>query len=230
MKFLDFLNLFMGKSTLLLLAIFCLLITGCKDNPTRAIFSAKYDQALYNPFHTSILGNAQGKVTLVEFFDYNCPDCRKVAPIIEQLVTTNPNLRVIFKPMNIFKLASSENAALAAMAANKQHKYLCMHNKLITYRQHVIPESYINTAANDCQLKLAALRKTMQSPALIQQLKVNHELADKLDIIGTPTFFIGDSRLAEYQSHKLKQYVVIGAANKDYLQSVISKVSRAENE
>jgi protein-disulfide isomerase len=69
-----------------------------------------------------IAGNPKGKVTLVEFFDYQCGHCIDMAPVIGEIIKANPNVRVIFKEFPI-RGPVSDYAARAALAANKQGKY-----------------------------------------------------------------------------------------------------------
>nr|WP_082708988.1 DsbA family protein [Marinobacterium profundum] len=76
-------------------------------------------------------GNPEGDVTLVEFFDYNCPYCKKVAPVMAALAEADSKLRFVYKEFPILGPAS-DFAARAALAAREQGKYLELHHALMT--------------------------------------------------------------------------------------------------
>jgi protein-disulfide isomerase len=81
-------------------------------------------------------GNANGNVTLVEFFDYNCPYCKMMAPTIIQAEAADPQLRIVYKEFPILGPGSGV-AAKAALAANKQGRYEAFHRALYQVRGHV---------------------------------------------------------------------------------------------
>jgi protein-disulfide isomerase len=87
------------------------------------------DEILNDPA-APVGGNPAGDVTLVEFFDYNCPYCRRVAPTVVELEEADPGLRVVYKEFPILG-PGSEFAARAALAARKQGKYVPFHNALM---------------------------------------------------------------------------------------------------
>ena len=76
-------------------------------------------QALFADQTSPVEGNAQGKVTIVEFFDYRCVHCRRVASTLEQLVTSNASVRVVYKNFPVLG-EPSVLAARAAVAAQQQ--------------------------------------------------------------------------------------------------------------
>ena len=78
----------------------------------------------------AVAGNPKGNVTLVEFFDYQCIHCKKMAPVISELIKKDSNLRVIYKEFPIFG-KGSEVASQVALAAAMQGKYQQMHDALL---------------------------------------------------------------------------------------------------
>lgn len=91
----------------------------------KGVLAAKADEVFRDPA-SPVGGNAQGNVTMTEFFDYNCPYCRQVAPIMAQASADDPQLRIVYKEFPILG-PDSVFAAKAALAADKQGKYAAFH-------------------------------------------------------------------------------------------------------
>ncbi|MBZ9963111.1 DsbA family protein [Mesorhizobium sp. BR1-1-2] len=134
-------------------------------------------------------GNAQGNVTLVEFFDYNCPYCRVMAPIMEQAVLDDPQLRIVYKEFPILG-PDSVFAAKAALAADKQGKYGAFHKALYGAKTRVT-EAVVLRIAAEAGLDVERLKADMQRPDIKASIDRNTELAQTLRITGTPSFIAG---------------------------------------
>src|SRR5262249_35983485 len=91
----------------------------------RAALKSQADQVFRDPADP-VSGNPSGDVTLVEFFDYNCPYCKQMAPIMAQPEESDPRLRIVYKEYPILG-PGSILAAKAALAADKQGKYVAFH-------------------------------------------------------------------------------------------------------
>ncbi|HEX5930903.1 MAG TPA: DsbA family protein [Methyloceanibacter sp.] len=135
-------------------------------------------------------GNANGDVTVVEFFDYNCGYCRRALPDVVKLIDTDDKVRVVFKELPIFG-EESEWAAKAALAAGKQGKYFEMHQKLYAAPGKSDKEKALRVAA-EIGLDVPQLEKDMEDPSIKQALEETKELATKLGLQGTPLYLIGD--------------------------------------
>src|SRR6516165_11096043 len=94
-----------------------------------------------------VSGNPKGEVTLVEFFDYNCPYCRVMVPLLTQAEAADPWLRIVYKEFPILG-PGSEFAAKAALAANKQGKYVTFHRALYQLGGPVDEAKVLEVAAN----------------------------------------------------------------------------------
>jgi protein-disulfide isomerase len=138
-----------------------------------------------------VIGNPEGDVTLVEFFDYRCPYCRQMTDTLAQLIDEDPKLRVVMKE---FPILSRESvlAARAAMAAQRQGKYEAFHFALME-NGGGFSEDEILAVADSVGLDTERLSGEMQDPAIEAVLRNNHALAEKLGITGTPAFVIGDT-------------------------------------
>jgi protein-disulfide isomerase len=135
-------------------------------------------------------GNLNGDATLAEFFDYNCPYCKQMASVMTQAESADPKLRIVYKEFPILG-PDSLFAAKAALAANKQGKYVAFHRALYQARGHV-DESKVLETAKAVGLDVARLKVDMQAPEISARLDKNIDLARALGINGTPGFAIGD--------------------------------------
>lgn len=151
-----------------------------------------------------LLGNPKGDITLTEFFDYNCPHCRKMVPIMQQLIASDPKLRVVFREWPVFG-EGSVFAARAALASLPQGKYWAMHSGLMTMRGRAEKASVLRVA-RAVGLDIAKLEQDMQGEAVNAHIDRSMELADHMGLIGTPTLIAGDeavfgqNSLAELQA------------------------------
>ena len=100
-------------------------------NELQTMIAQRHDE-IFNDPASPIAGSPDGDVSLVEFFDYNCPYCRKAAPYIEQAMEDDKRLKIVYKEWPILG-PGSEFAAKAALASRKQEKYRAFHKALMSY-------------------------------------------------------------------------------------------------
>jgi protein-disulfide isomerase len=141
------------------------------------------------PFPGAVLGNPQGKVTLVEFSDYACTYCRQSVADVKQLNAANPDLRVVVREYPILRPESAD-AARMALAAAQQGKYSAYHDAM--YRLGPPSKQTIEQAATESGVDLAAANKAIASGVFDSFLRSNIALADRIGINGTPGWVIGD--------------------------------------
>ena len=144
---------------------------------------------LFRDVDSPVGGNSDGDVTLVEFFDYNCPYCRQMAPMMTQAESADSRLRVVYKEFPILG-PNSKFAAKAALAAHKQGKYLAFHKALFQVRGTVDPSKVTEVAAT-VRLDVDRLKADMEDPAIAALIEKNLTLAQALRIDGTPGFVAG---------------------------------------
>lgn len=137
-----------------------------------------------------VAGNPKGDVTMVEFFDYNCGWCKKGFPEVMSLIDKDPNLRFVLKEFPIFG-GDSDYAAMAAIAAKKQNKYWELHKAMFMHEGKVTKE-VVDELATKHGIDLAKLKEDMKDPSVTEELAANHQLAQALNINGTPGFVIDD--------------------------------------
>ncbi len=143
-----------------------------------------------------VWGNPKGDVTVVEFFDYRCPYCKRSLSQLRQLVSTDRNLRVVFKEYPILG-PESVFASRVAIASSAQGKYLEMHNALMSHRGQ-FDEKSVMALARELGLDTDRLRADMDKPRVKATIAETRLLADRLAIAGTPAFVIGDELVPGY--------------------------------
>jgi protein-disulfide isomerase len=139
------------------------------------------------------LGNLQGDVTMVEFFDYNCGYCKRALTDMMELMKADPKLKVVLKEFPVLGPASVEAAQVATavrMQDRTGKKYLEFHQKLLTGRGQVDRARAV-AAAKEVGLDMARLEKDMASDEVRLSLAESMELAEKLGLNGTPSYVIG---------------------------------------
>lgn len=148
-----------------------------------------FAKALFNQPNDPMAGNPSGKITVVEFFDYQCPHCVDMAPVMDAIIKANPDLRVIYKEFPI-RGPISEFAARAALAAAKQGKYSEFSHALLSSNQPLTKDSIL-AIATKTGLDVTKLKNDMNDKSIDNQLKETTKLAQDLKLFGTPAFFIG---------------------------------------
>ena len=166
---------------------------------------------LFTSPHQVVLGNPQGKVTMVEFFDYNCGYCKRALPDMVELLKTNPNLKFILKEFPVLGEGSVE-AARVAVAVRMQDatgkKYLEFHQKLLGGRGQA-DKAHALAAAKDLGFDMARIEKDMNSDEAKKTIDENLKLADAIGVSGTPTYVVGNE-------------VVVGAVGLDTLKEKLA--------
>lgn len=143
--------------------------------------------------HGAVVGNPQGDVTLVEFFDYNCGYCKQALADIQALVKADPKLRVVLKDLPVLG-PDSMDASRMALAVKQQvsaEKLFEYHSRLLATRGRVGSERAL-ALAKDMGLDIPRLQKDLTGPVVSAAVDENRQLAERLGITGTPAFIIGE--------------------------------------
>jgi len=137
-------------------------------------------------------GSTSGDVTVVEFFDYQCGYCKRIQPVVKELLRGDSNIRIVFKEFPILG-APSVIASRAALAAWKQGPgvYKKLHFELMATKG-TLSEDKVMAVAAKSGLDMERLRQDMAAPEIETALQKNYKLAEDLGIRGTPAFVIGD--------------------------------------
>ena len=135
-------------------------------------------------------GPESAPVTIVEFADFECPFCQRMAPELDELwEKRQESVRFVYKFMPLSMHAHAEIAARAAIAAQAQGKFWPMHRALFSHGER-LEEGDLEGYAKDIGLDVARFRDDMRAPATTARLERDRKLADDLGVKGTPTLFI----------------------------------------
>ncbi|KIX16702.1 MULTISPECIES: DsbA family protein [Paracoccus] len=147
-------------------------------------------QALERDPTAPVLGNPDGNITLTEFFDYNCPHCKTMLPLMSELVRSDPQLRVVLREWPVFG-PGSEFAARASLATLPTGNYWRLHAALLGMRARA-EEATVMRVVRDLGLDEAAIRTGMQADTVERHITYSHLLGDHMGLMGTPSFICGD--------------------------------------
>ena len=140
-------------------------------------------------------GNLDGDVNIVEWFDYNCPYCRKIAPEIQQVVQDDGKVRLVLKDWPILGEVS-KFAARMALAAKYQDKYMAAHEALIGVSSK-LTEPRVRELLAGAGIDMDRLTRdaTTNAKAIDTVLARNHAQAIAFGFKGTPSFIVGKFRV-----------------------------------
>jgi protein-disulfide isomerase len=171
---------------------------------------ATNSEAIFNSPRGVMLGNKDGDVTFVEFFDYNCGYCKRAMADMMELMKADPKLKVVLKEFPVLSAGSVE-AAQVAVAVRMQDptgkKYLDFHQKLLGGRG-AADKARAMAVAKEVGLDMGKLEKDLASAEVKNTLEENFKLAEAMGMNGTPSYVIG-------------KQVVIGAVGVDSLKEKI---------
>jgi protein-disulfide isomerase len=166
---------------------------------------------LFSSPHQVVLGNPQGNVTMVEFFDYNCGFCKRAMSDMLDLIKTDNNLKFVLKEFPVLGEGSDE-AARVAVAARMQDangkKYIEFHQKLLGSRGGADKMRAL-AVAKEVGFDMPRLERDMGSDEVKKTIDENMKLAEALGVNGTPSYVVGGE-------------VVIGAVGLDALREKIN--------
>ena len=145
--------------------------------------------ALLNDPNTPVLGNPNGDVAVIEFFDYQCSYCKAIEPKLEKLLKDDGKVKFIIKEFPILGPVSVV-ASKAALASVKQGKYEAYHRAMMAFRGQ-LKEENVFAMAQDVGLDVARLKKDMDAPEVTTQIIDNMNLARALKISLTPGTIVG---------------------------------------
>ena len=142
-----------------------------------------------------VAGNAKGDITIVEYFDFQCPYCRKVHPELTQVVREDGHVRLVYKDWPIFG-GPSIYAARLTLAAKYQGKFAEAHDALISVHEK-LSEQKVDATLDSAGIDLARAKSDLEAnrAAIDAILARNNEQALGFGFQGTPAFIIGHFRV-----------------------------------
>ncbi len=177
------------------------------SNQSADIFNANYD---------GIAGNPDGKVTVVEFFDYNCGFCKRAMADMDAMIQEDSDLRFVLKEFPILG-PDSQKAHVVSMAFRALYpaKYADFHRELLNGPGRANEDKAMRIAA-EFGADEAAIRAEMKNPQIQEAIGKTYQLAESLSITGTPSYIVG-------------QEVVFGALGKAVLSEKVANLRECDD-
>jgi protein-disulfide isomerase len=163
-------------------------------NPASALGEPSEAAVLRDP-DNPVFGNPDGDITIVEWFDFNCPYCRKLEPELRQVVQDDGKVRLVLKDWPILGPVSVA-AARMALACKYQGKYDKAHDAMIGISSK-LTEPRIDELLAGAGVNVDRAKKDLAAnvKAIDAMLARNNETAEGLDFRGTPSFIVGKFRV-----------------------------------
>jgi protein-disulfide isomerase len=184
------------------------------ENQARQNVVADQSGPLFSSKFQENIGNPKGTATLVEFFDYNCHYCKGALPDIARLLKEDPNLKLVLKDFPVLGPGSVEAAKVASAVRNQLQgdRFWQFHYKLLNSHGPVGKAEAL-AVAKEMGVDMDRLGKDMEAPKAFAGIEEVAQLADALQINGTPSFVVG-------------QDVVVGAVGYDQLKDKVDSVHK----
>ncbi len=169
---------------------------------------------LFNSPNQAVLGNPNGKITLVEFFDYNCGYCKRALSDLAQIMKQDPQVRVVLKDFPVLGPGSVEAARVAYAVRNQfsGEKFWEFHQKLLSSHGPV-GKAQALAVAKDMGADMDRIEKDSQAASVNAGLNETLQLGDALSLTGTPSYVVGNSVLVGAVGYDTLQQKIKDAAN-----------------
>ena len=170
--------------------------------------------ALFSAANQAVIGNPEGKITLIEFFDYNCGYCKRALGDLARLMKDNPDLRVVLRDFPILSPGSVEAAKIANafLRQFQGEKFWEFHQKLLGSRGPVGKRDAL-AVAKDLGADMDKLAKDAAAPEITTGIEESGKFAKSLQVTGTPTYVIGED-------------VAVGAVGYDELEAKVANIKK----
>jgi len=170
--------------------------------------------ALFSAANQAVIGDPEGKITLIEFFDYNCGYCKRALSDLARLMKDNPDLRVVLRDFPILSPGSVEAAKIANafLRQFQGERFWEFHQKLLGSRGPV-GKSEALAIAGDLGADMDKLAKDAAAPGIASGIEESGKFAKSLQVTGTPTYVIGED-------------VIVGAVGYDELEAKVANIKK----
>jgi len=186
---------------------------GWREARVERAVAANAEQVFRLPA-SPVAGNPDGDVSVVTFYDPNCPYCREAAPVLKKLIDDDSKVRLVLKELPMLG-PDSEAAARLMLAANRQGKYFDMFERMLTTPDRANTDKALRVAG-DLGLDTAQLEKDAADPAIDETLAATTQLAKTIGVNGVPFVIVGDR--------------VIGVTGKDLYGELTEKVAEVRKD
>ena len=177
------------------------------------VIKTRHDEIFNNP-KQAIMGNPNGDISIVEFFDYNCFYCKKALGDMEKIIQNNPDVKIILKEFPVFG-EDSIGAGQISIAVNRLYpeEYQEFHTQLLRLEDKKNMDVALKLA-NEMGLNVnEILKATNNNIDIAEEIEMNNQIAQELQISGTPAFVIGNE-------------VVFGAQESSVFENIIKNIRK----
>ena len=158
---------------------------------------------LNNASNSPFVGPKDAKITIVEFYDFNCGYCKRLAPDLMKVIKANKDVKFVFKPVTFL---GSMPIAKAAMAANEQGKFIEVYEAFMTHNGPV-DEAAITEILTKAGVDVAKAKKDMDSDKVKNALSAIAELSQKVEVRGVPTLIINGEPLQAIEEGPIQEAI-----------------------
>jgi protein-disulfide isomerase len=168
---------------------------GALSAPARAEDDVLNEALVLRDPEIPAAGNLSGDISIIEYFDYQCPYCRKVDPELQQVVHDDGKVRLVWKDWPILG-PMSVTAARMAQACKYQNKFVEGHDALISVNSK-LTEAKIREAIASRGVDMDRLDRDLagRASAIDATLRRNNDQASAFEFRGTPAFIVGKFRV-----------------------------------
>ncbi|WP_162244253.1 MULTISPECIES: DsbA family protein [unclassified Phenylobacterium] len=151
------------------------------------------------------VANPDGRVTVVQFFDYRCPYSRAVAPHVDALIAQNRDVRFVFKQYPVFGSAS-DYAARVSLTPQGKSKGLELHRALMGQKDLSVVR--VDRIVGRLGLNPREVEAAARNPAIGEQIDDTRALAQDIRVTGTPTFVVAGETIPGADIERLADAIV----------------------
>ncbi|MBE6451380.1 MAG: hypothetical protein E7016_05395 [Alphaproteobacteria bacterium] len=161
-----------------------------EERQAAKLFLENIDE-LQNDANTPFVGPKDAKVVLVEFFDFNCGYCKRIAGAMEKVVNNNPDVKVVFKPLTFL---GSKPIAQAAYAAYEQGKFIEAYKAFLNNPER-LDEAKINEIVAGLGLDMDKFKADVNSDKTKEFVEKTARFGNKVQVRGVPSLVLNGKKL-----------------------------------
>ena len=184
---------------------------GFTDSEVSESLTKRYRNARQHTLDVSeapMRGDANAKISLVEFADYECPHCKRFQPVLRQILDEfHGDVKLYFKHYPLPQHTNARLAAEAATAAQKQGKFWPFEEKLWANQDNLTPAE-LEKYAKETGLDLTKFRQDLDSPAVKARVQKDRTEGSAAGISSTPTLFINGREYSDtHDTESLREWI-----------------------
>lgn len=173
---------------------------------------AKYASEINSSENLPSVGPDDANITVVEFFDFSCGYCKRLAPELEKVIKDNADVKFVFKPVSFVSQVSPYQAQ-AGLAANKQGKFLEFYAEVMGAQGHM-DKAAVDAAAKKIGLDMDKYAEDVKSKDVNDALENVGDLIQKIQVNGVPTLFINGKRAQVINAAQIQSIIDEAKADK----------------